>query len=163
MVWNMVDLFSCHCLNVHLILYLCFFCCADYNFFGIFLDCLVTTIIFCFIWLLVFMFLVCNRYWVTEMHVDGFRFDLASIMTRASRLLVYTLHSSLCQTSSFSIPNFSCYFWNSLWDAVNVYGSRAEDDLLTTGTPLSSPPLIDMISNDPVLRGVKVHASNIQY
>jgi len=29
---------------------------------------------------------VCSRYWVIEMHVDGFRFDLASIMTRASRL-----------------------------------------------------------------------------
>ncbi|KAM3209997.1 hypothetical protein ACQJBY_064194 [Aegilops geniculata] len=26
----------------------------------------------------------CLRYWVTEMHVDGFRFDLASIMTRGS-------------------------------------------------------------------------------
>ena len=25
----------------------------------------------------------CLRYWVLEMHVDGFRFDLASIMTRA--------------------------------------------------------------------------------
>ena len=25
----------------------------------------------------------CLRYWVTEMHVDGFRFDLGSIMTRA--------------------------------------------------------------------------------
>ncbi len=25
----------------------------------------------------------CLRYWVMEMHVDGFRFDLASIMTRA--------------------------------------------------------------------------------
>lgn len=37
----------------------------------------------------------CCRYWVTEMHVDGFRFDLASIMTRGCRLA-----SSLC----FSIP-----------------------------------------------------------
>ncbi|KAG9449766.1 hypothetical protein H6P81_009731 [Aristolochia fimbriata] len=27
----------------------------------------------------------CLRYWVTEMHVDGFRFDLASIMTQSSR------------------------------------------------------------------------------
>jgi len=26
------------------------------------------------------------RYWVIEMHVDGFRFDLASITTRSSRL-----------------------------------------------------------------------------
>ena len=27
----------------------------------------------------------CLRYWVTEMHVDGFRFDLASIMSRGHR------------------------------------------------------------------------------
>ncbi|XP_038696318.1 isoamylase 1, chloroplastic isoform X2 [Tripterygium wilfordii] len=70
------------------------------------------------------------RYWVTEMHVDGFRFDLASIMTRSS----------------------------SLWDAANVFGNPVEGDLLTTGTPLSSPPLIDMISNDPILSGVKLIA-----
>ncbi|XP_058201274.1 isoamylase SU1, chloroplastic-like [Rhododendron vialii] len=61
------------------------------------------------------------------MHVDGYRFYLASILTRGS----------------------------SLWDAVNVYGNPMGGDLLTTGTPLSNPPLIDMISNDPVLRGVK--------
>uniref|UniRef100_A0A2P2KYT0 Glycosyl hydrolase family 13 catalytic domain-containing protein n=2 Tax=Rhizophora mucronata TaxID=61149 RepID=A0A2P2KYT0_RHIMU len=70
----------------------------------------------------------CLRYWVTEMHVDGFRFDLASIMTRGS----------------------------SLWDSANVFGNSLEDDLLTTGIPLDSPPLIDMISNDPILSGVKV-------
>lgn len=29
------------------------------------------------------LILDCLRYWVTEYHVDGFRFDLASIMTRA--------------------------------------------------------------------------------
>lgn len=28
------------------------------------------------------MIIKCLRYWVTEMHVDGFRFDLASILTR---------------------------------------------------------------------------------
>ncbi|XWS52299.1 hypothetical protein CRYUN_Cryun11dG0056100 [Craigia yunnanensis] len=72
----------------------------------------------------------CLRYWVTEMHVDGFRFDLASIMTRSS----------------------------SLWDSVNVYGNPLEGDLITTGTPLRNPPLIDMMSNDPVLRGVKLIA-----
>ncbi|KAG0479939.1 hypothetical protein HPP92_010797 [Vanilla planifolia] len=72
----------------------------------------------------------CMRYWVTEMHIDGFRFDLAAIMTRAS----------------------------SLWDAVNAYGRPLEGDTLTTGTPLGSPPVIDMISNDPVLRGVKLIA-----
>ncbi|XP_020265322.1 isoamylase 1, chloroplastic isoform X2 [Asparagus officinalis] len=72
----------------------------------------------------------CLRYWVIEMHVDGFRFDLASIMTRAS----------------------------SQWEAANVYGNPVEGDTLTTGTPLSSPPLIDMISNDPILRGIKLIA-----
>ncbi|KAK6139714.1 hypothetical protein DH2020_026545 [Rehmannia glutinosa] len=72
----------------------------------------------------------CLRYWVTEMHVDGFRFDLASILTRSS----------------------------SLWNAVNAYGSAIEGETVTTGTPLSSPPLIDMISNDPILRGVKLIA-----
>ncbi|KAE8675005.1 Isoamylase 1 [Hibiscus syriacus] len=72
----------------------------------------------------------CLRYWVTEMHIDGFRFDLASIMTRSS----------------------------SLWDSVNVYGDSMDGDLITTGTPLSRPPLIDMMSNDPILRGVKLIA-----
>jgi isoamylase len=37
-----------------------------------------------------------------------------------------------------------------------VYGKPIEGDLLTIGSPLSSPPLIDMISTDPILRGVKV-------
>ncbi|WCJ24397.1 Glycogen debranching enzyme [Euphorbia peplus] len=72
----------------------------------------------------------CLRYWVTEMHVDGFRFDLASIMTRGS----------------------------SLWDAANVFGTSVEGDFITTGSPLSSPPLIDMISNDPILSDVKLIA-----
>ncbi|KAI4352719.1 hypothetical protein L6164_006941 [Bauhinia variegata] len=72
----------------------------------------------------------CLRYWVTEMHVDGFRFDLASIMARSS----------------------------SLWDGVNVFGAPLEGDLVTTGTPLTSPPLIDWISNDPILHGVKLIA-----
>lgn len=74
----------------------------------------------------------CLRYWVLEMHVDGFRFDLAAILTRAS----------------------------SLWDKNNVFGTpeTLEGDTVTTGTPLSEPPLVDMISNDPVLRDVKLIA-----
>lgn len=93
------------------------------------------------------------------MHVDGFRFDLASILTRGSRLCAMPFVSisslSFCQRSSF-IWFFSFWLFPSLWDAVNVYGNPMGGDLLTTGTPLSNPPLIDMISNDPVLRGVKV-------
>jgi len=51
------------------------------------------------------------RYWVGEMHVDGFRFDLASCLTRDEK-----------------------------------------------GTPLSTPPLIQMINSDPILANVKLIA-----
>lgn len=51
------------------------------------------------------------RYWVTEMHVDGFRFDLASILVRSH-----------------------------------------------DGIPLANPPLIEAISNDPILGSTKLIA-----
>ncbi len=53
----------------------------------------------------------CLRYWVTEMHVDGFRFDLASIL------------------------------------------GRDQD-----GKMLSNPPLLERISEDPILRNSKIIA-----
>lgn len=51
------------------------------------------------------------RYWVTEMHVDGFRFDLASILVRSH-----------------------------------------------DGIPLTNPPLIEAISQDPILANTKLIA-----
>lgn len=51
------------------------------------------------------------RYWVTEMHVDGFRFDLASILVRSH-----------------------------------------------DGIPLENPPLIDAITQDPILANTKLIA-----
>jgi len=51
------------------------------------------------------------RYWVSEMHVDGFRFDLASILTRDPQ-----------------------------------------------GIPLADPPVVQMITNDPLLADVKLIA-----
>jgi len=53
----------------------------------------------------------CLRYWVTEFHVDGFRFDLASVLTRAEN-----------------------------------------------GDVLDRPPVVEMIAEDPLLRGVKLIA-----
>ena len=53
----------------------------------------------------------CLRYWVSEMHVDGFRFDLAGVMFRG-------VH----------------------------------------GEPLKNPPLVDSISNDPILASTKLIA-----
>ncbi len=57
------------------------------------------------------MILDCLRYWVSAYHIDGFRFDLASIMTR------------------------------------DEYGE-----------PMISPPLIESLSNDPVLGKTKLVA-----
>lgn len=51
------------------------------------------------------------RYWVTEMHVDGFRFDLASILTRGK-----------------------------------------------DGSPLQNPPLIEAVTEDPILSKTKLIA-----
>ena len=76
----------------------------------------------------------CLRYWVLEYHIDGFRFDLASILTRAS----------------------------SMWDQKNIHGEpTAQTPMLeevAIGSPLQDPPLIDAISNDPVLSGTKLIA-----
>ncbi len=54
------------------------------------------------------LLLDCLRYWVAEYHIDGFRFDLASVMTRD-----------------------------------------------VNGMPLSDPPLLRLMSADPVLRHTK--------
>ena len=65
----------------------------------------------------------CLRHWAIEFRVDGFRFDLASILTRAG---------------------------NS-WETAAIFGGDDEADIVR-GTPLGEPPLIDLISNDGVLR-----------
>lgn len=76
----------------------------------------------------------CLRYWVLEYHIDGFRFDLASILTRAS----------------------------SMWDRANIFGEPTSEtpmlEEVAIGSPLQDPPLIDAISNDPVLAGTKLIA-----
>lgn len=78
----------------------------------------------------------CLRYWVTEMHVDGFRFDLASIMTRAS----------------------STWEYEAMFGESSVHSEAGWEDAVVTGTPLGEPPLISMISNDGVLRGTRLVA-----
>ena len=70
-------------------------------------------------------------HWVTEYHVDGFRFDLASIMTRAS----------------------------AEWDTQHMYGQPTTgNNDVAIGESLGEPPIISMISNDPVLGNVKLIA-----
>lgn len=67
--------------------------------------------------------------------------------------LAWVLHNFLYVCATIL---FSQFFPLRLWDSINVYGNPKDGDMLTTGSPLGTPPLIDMISNDPILRGVKV-------
>ncbi|KAK9792712.1 hypothetical protein WJX73_009712 [Symbiochloris irregularis] len=83
----------------------------------------------------------CLRFWVTEMHIDGFRFDLASILTRAHSL--WQAHP----------PN------EAASHATTVYNGFVPDGSgVPTGTPLADPPLVEMLSEDPVLRNTKLIA-----
>lgn len=43
----------------------------------------------------------CLRFWVTEMHIDGFRFDLGSIFTRAHSVWQTTTQEEAHSTSGF--------------------------------------------------------------
>jgi isoamylase len=79
------------------------------------------------------MIVDCLRHWVTEYHIDGFRFDLASIMTRAP----------------------------SSWDRLSNEGwptTGIDNNEISVGDALGDPPVIAMISNDPVLGDVKLIA-----
>ena len=71
----------------------------------------------------------CLRHWAIEYRIDGFRFDLASIMTRAS----------------------------STWETASMWGGHGgmtdpQDAPVVRGSPLGEPPLVDLLSNDGVLR-----------
>jgi len=84
----------------------------------------------------------CLKWWVSEMHVDGFRFDLASIMTRQHS----SWHQTAVGTTKPAGPGDGGMLPES--SGVNIH----------VGTPLSDPPLIRMISEDPVLRNTKMIA-----
>lgn len=70
------------------------------------------------------------RRWALEYRVDGFRFDLAAILTRAAGTL----------------------------EAASAFGDDASAGGVLRGTPLSHPPLVAAICEDGVLRGVKLIA-----
>eukprot|EP00891_Asterochloris_glomerata_P003947 jgi/Astpho2/3947/e_gw1.00063.17.1_t len=90
----------------------------------------------------------CLRYWVQEMHVDGFRFDLGSIMTRA--------HSQWHRASA--TDNGKPAGLLSGGKVPGVQGIMPSGSGVPTGTPLTDPPLIEAISEDPVLRHTKLIA-----
>ena len=115
----------------------------------------------------------CLRYWVEEFHVDGFRFDLGSIMTRAhstwhSTELLDPANNVLKDTSRSE--NIDAEMSSDLepWFAYAApYSGGAiqdENGIMTngagfpTGTPLADPPLIAAISADPILAQTKLIA-----
>ena len=120
----------------------------------------------------------CLRYWVLEMHVDGFRFDLASIMTRANSLFhvpgseVSTTNERMSTTSSEieaapehgydsdCAPSDDPSQQDIIAGYVLIDGELRMTDGRgnITGTPLSHPPLIEAISNDPILTNTKLIA-----
>jgi isoamylase len=110
------------------------------------------------------------RYWVTEMHVDGFRFDLASILTRAhsawapSGVVVGGGDGGEEHHHHRTLPHAGddgacCASTTSASGALLTPGGGMSDGAgVPTGTPLPDPPLIAAIAADPVLRHTKLIA-----
>ena len=94
------------------------------------------------------MVVQCLRTWVLDYHVDGFRFDLASILTRAYS----AWHAEeVAADGARTEPH-------SRGAVVSDEGYMSDGAGVPTGTPLSDPPLVADIAADPVLRGTKLIA-----
>jgi glycogen operon protein len=61
------------------------------------------------------------RYWVTEMHVDGFRFDLAAIFTRAEDGSINTTDSPLITDIRTDAVLSRVHPIAEPWDSVGLY------------------------------------------
>ncbi|KAI8476733.1 MAG: isoamylase [Monoraphidium minutum] len=96
----------------------------------------------------------CLRYWVEEYHVDGFRFDLASIMTRAHS----AWHPQKQTLSGAVVGLHSPPEGAPMGPILDDAGVMTDGGGASTGAPLSNPPLIEAISEDPILRNVKLIA-----
>lgn len=111
------------------------------------------------------MIIAALRYWVSELHVDGFRFDLGSIMTRAHSLWQQgapeapppsseDAESSLTDGSTAEIKKPS---WPDV-SKPDQPGWMENGAGVATGTPLPRPSLIEAISEDPLLSSCKLIA-----
>ena len=102
------------------------------------------------------------RYWVTEMHVDGFRFDLASILTRAqsawapSDLLPDGRRGP--PLSGDGLSEGAASITSASGATLTPGGGMSDGAGVPTGTPLTDPPIIAAIAEDPVLRNTKLIA-----
>lgn len=62
----------------------------------------------------------CLRYWVSEYHIDGFRFDLASILSRDERGIPMT-NPPLLETLAHDAILSKCKLIAEAWDAGGLY------------------------------------------
>ena len=90
--------------------------------------------------------------------MDGFRFDLASILTRAPS----TWHSAEWlpaeASAAASDAPFVATAAHSGGAVAAAAGFMPDGAGRPTGTPLADPPLVEMISEDPLLRNTKLIA-----
>lgn len=119
----------------------------------------------------------CLRYWAEEMHVDGFRFDLASILTRAhsawhptavvhtkkkgSRKGYYDSDDGDSETDEDDEDIDGMTSALATFDGgayLSDDGYMSDGAGVATGTPLSDPPLVAAIAEDAILRDVKLIA-----
>lgn len=96
----------------------------------------------------------CLRYWVTEYHVDGFRFDLASILTRAPS----AWHPQMYDPVTGAPVAMKLGGGVVAGAEEGATGYMTDGFGVPTGTPIANPPLVEAISEDPVLRNTKLIA-----
>lgn len=107
------------------------------------------------------MIVAALRYWVTELHVDGFRFDLGSIMTRAHSLWEQPPLDPSDLNPEETPDGSSSGSGRASWPDVSQPdqpGWMENGAGVATGTPLPRPPLIEAISEDPLLSSCKLIA-----
>lgn len=112
----------------------------------------------------------CLRYWVVEMHVDGFRFDLASILSRNHSSWIQEDHPLSSSVGSAAREARGPSGSATAPQAGGVAGAMAanpaaqeldeyvHDEDQPTGKPLGDPPLLRAISTDPILKDTKLIA-----
>ena len=120
----------------------------------------------------------CLRYWVSAFHVDGFRFDLASIMTRDENgvpMMAPPLLESLARDPVLGKTKLIAEAWDAgglyqvgsfpSWDRWSEWNGRYRDCLrrFIKGEGWTAPELLERISGSPDLYETRGPASSINF
>ena len=120
----------------------------------------------------------CLRYWVTDYHIDGFRFDLASILTRGSDgtpLLTPPLLESLARDAVLGSTKLIAEAWDAgglyqvgsfpSWNRWSEWNGRYRDCLrrFIKGGAECAPELYLRIAGSPDLYGSRSAAASVNF